>query len=146
MILNPNVEPDWAVERGHLVEKNVSKLSLEYLSLFLVQEVLALHAPFRYRLCNSVQELTDARFSLAGLKASTEIFRSDNVSSGLRPERRSFNALLLEDYLTLVVGNYSVPCFPVYRVIRMDAWLSVASLVSEFPSGDLRYLMCFHFT
>src|SRR2546426_6531837 len=116
------------------------------MGFFFVQEILPFHAPFRYCLCNSVQELTDARFSLTGPEASTEIFRSYNVSSGLRPERRSFDALLLEDYLTLVVGNYSVPCFPVYRVIRMDAWLSVASLVSEFPSGDLRYLMCFHFT
>src|SRR5438552_10163961 len=35
-ILNAHVEPDRAVEGGHLVEKNVSKLSLEYLSLVLV--------------------------------------------------------------------------------------------------------------
>src|SRR3989442_412521 len=141
MILNPNVEPDWAVERGHLVEKNVSKLSLEYLSLFLVQEVLALHAPFRYRLCNSVQELADARFSLTGPEASTKIFRSDNVSSGLRPERRGLDALLFENNLTLMIGNYGVPRFPFYRVIRMDARFRIASLVSEFPSRNLRHLM-----
>src|SRR5713101_1644606 len=146
MILNPNIEPDWAVECGHLVEKNVSKLDLEYLSLFLVQEILALHAPLRYRLGNSIEKLTNAGLSLSGPKASTEIFRSYNVSRGLRPGRRGLNALLFKNNLTLRVGNYGVPCFPFYRIVGMDARCRVASLVSEFPSGDLRYLMCFHFT
>src|SRR6266581_2151947 len=145
MILNPNIEPDRAVERGHLVEKNVSKLGLEYLSLFLVQEILPLHAPLRYRLGNSIEKLTNAGLSLASPKASTEIFRSYNVSCGLGPERRSLDAFLLENNLSFSVGNYGVSCFPFYRVVGMDAQFRVASLVSEFPSGDLRYLMCFHF-
>src|SRR6266567_9146170 len=144
MILNADVEPDGAVERGHLVEKNVSKLGLEYLSLFLVQEILALHAPLRYRLGNSIEKLTNAGLSLAGPKASTEIFRSYNVSCGLRPERRGLNPLLLENDPAFSVGNYGVSCFPFYSVVGMDAQFRVASLVSEFPSGDLRYLMCFH--
>src|SRR3989454_12197668 len=116
------------------------------MGFFFVQEILPFHAPFRYCLCNSVQELTDARFSLTGPKASTEILRSYNVSSGLRPERRGLDALLFENNLTLMIGNYGVPCFPFYRVVGMDARFRVASLVSEFPCGDLRYLMCFHFT
>src|SRR5712664_1797127 len=47
--------------------------------------------------------------------------------------------------MTLSVGNYSVSCFPFCCVVGMDARFRVASLVSEFPSVDLRYLMCFHF-
>src|SRR5947207_14390828 len=62
----------------------------------------------------------------------------------MRPERRGLDAVLLENNLAFSVGNYGVSCFPFYRVVRMDAQFRVASLVSEFPSGGLGSLTCFH--
>ena len=126
------------------MEKDVGEFGLEGLGFFLVEEVVSFSAPAGDGSRDAAYELFDTTFSSWGSESAAEVFRGDNVCGGLGPERGNFDALLLEDHLSFVVGYDRVPDLPFDCVVWVDAWFRVGPLVSEFPLGNLRYLLDFH--
>src|SRR6266849_3884226 len=117
---------------------------LERLSFLLVEEVVSVLAPARDGSCDAAYELFDTAFSSRGPESPAEVFRGDDVCGCLGPERGNFDVLLFEDCLSFMVGYDRVPDLPLDCVVRVDAWFRVGPLVSEFPLGNLRYLLDFH--
>src|SRR6266516_4058392 len=124
----------------------MGELRLESLSFFFVLKVSTLHAPSSDGLCNSIEELSSTRFSVAGPQSASEVFRGHDIGCCLGPERWYVDFLLFENYLTLVVSDRRVSLFPLDYVIRVDSRFSVPSLVTVLSERDLRYLMGFHYS
>ena len=73
-VLDSDVEPDGAVEGGHLVEEYVCEFRLECLSFLLIEEVVSFSAPAGDGSCDAAYELFGAAFSSWGPESSAEVF------------------------------------------------------------------------
>src|SRR5581483_9410411 len=96
LLLEADVEPDGAVERGVLVDEDRLQLGLERVALLVVGEVAALGAPCDRRLDDAADHLLDAGLPLGRAQPAAEVLLGDDVRRRLRPELRELDAALLE--------------------------------------------------
>src|SRR6476620_7606576 len=96
LLLEADVEPHRAVERGVLVDEDRLELGLEGLGVLVVDEVAAGLAPADDRLDDAADHLLDARLALRRGEAAAEVLLGDDVRRRLRPELRELDSALLE--------------------------------------------------
>ena len=120
LLLEADVEPDRAVERGVLVDEDRLQLGLERLGLVVVGEVAALLAPGDGRVDDAADHLLHARLALRRGEPAAEVLLRDDVRRGLRPELRELDAALLEGR-AVAAGDDRVARLPLDLVERVAA-------------------------
>src|SRR5439155_16050161 len=92
LLLEPNVEPDRAVERGVLVDEDRLQLGLEGFGVLVVGEVATLLAPRDGRVDDAADHLPHARLALGGGEPAADVLLRDDVRRRLRPDLRELDA------------------------------------------------------
>src|ERR1700730_6203997 len=87
---------------------------------------------------HTANQLLDAALALGRADAPTEVVRDDHVGGDLRPAGRDLYVVLLEDDLTLFVGDGRLACFPLDLVERRHARAGKVPLPGEAVSVALR--------
>src|SRR2546423_15547464 len=91
--------------------------------VFAGSEVAVGHAPIADGLGYAADQLTYSGLALAGADASMEIFAGDDVGRGHGPVFGSLDVFLLEDHVSLGVGDLSGAELPFDFVIGGNAGL-----------------------
>ncbi len=120
-VLDADVEPHRAVERGALRDEDVLQLVAEGLGLVLVGEVVALAAPLDDRVDDPVDHLAQRVLALGRAERAAEVLLGDDVGGVDRPGRGELDVELLErDRAVLPVGDPCVTALPHDLVVRVD--------------------------
>ena len=95
-LLKSDVEPDRGVERGHLVQEDVSELLFEGRGVWRRSKIAAFGAPAGDRSGDPADHLLDRALTGGRAKLAAEVFLRDDVRRVLRPRRGKFDIGLLE--------------------------------------------------
>ena len=134
-ILDPKVEPDWAVECHLLIDEQVGEFIGERLDIHGGREVASLDAPLSNPPNDSADQLLDASFPSGLPHVAPEILGDHNVGRQLRPRGGNLHVDLLENRLTFFVANICRSEFPFDRVEGISPGHSepAGNLQSYFP-------------
>src|SRR4029453_13636607 len=110
-LLPADVEPDWRVEGGLLVDQDGGELVLEGAAVLLAREVAGLPAHLGDPAGYSTDHLLDGSLSLGGAELPAEVLLGDDVGGVLRPALRELDTALLEDGV-LGIADDRVPVLP----------------------------------
>ena len=120
VLLEADVEPDRAVERGLLIDEQVLELVAERLEVVFAREVLLLARPLGDRVDDAADQLLDAALALGRADLPAEVLRDHDVGGLLRPETGDLDVALLEDDRALFVADDGRADLPFDLVERID--------------------------
>src|SRR2546426_3970978 len=86
---------------------------------------------------HAADQLLDAALALRRADDPTEVLRDDHVGGDLRPAGRDLDVVLLEDDLTLLVGDRRLARFPLDLVERRHAGAGKVPLPGEAVTAAL---------
>ena len=115
----PDIEPDWRIERSMLVDAQPSQFIEVDLAIFLA-EIAIPNTPIRDGSANAMNKLADGGFPLRGVLLPVKVFGYHDLGGQERPRLGHLDVLLLEDHLAVVVGDFGHPLFPFDLVERFD--------------------------
>src|SRR2546427_5630067 len=107
------------------MEEQMHQLGLEGIGVPVRGEIAVLPTPSGDGARDPSDELPDGVLSLERPQCPPKIFLDDDVRGQLRPGLRDLNVLLLEDRLSLLVGDQGGARFPLDFVEGIDPWTRV---------------------
>ena len=118
-MVQADVEPDRRIERAVLVQAQPRQLAVEPLAVFLAGKVTVRLAPVGDRSCHPLDQLADARLSLARARLTVEVLADHHVGRQRTPVDRNLAVDLLEQHAAVLVLDRRSPQVPLDRVERI---------------------------
>ena len=138
MLLEADVEPHRAVERGLLIDEQVLQVVAERQQVVFAGEVVLPARPGRDGVDDAADQLLDGTLTLRRADGAAEILGDDDVGGLLGPEAGNLDVALLEDDRALFVADHGGADVPFDLVERIDPFLGEEALVLEPRRADGR--------
>ena len=128
MLLEADVEPHRAVERGLLIDEQVLQVVAERQQVVFAREVVLPARPGRDGVDDAADQLLDGTLTLRRTDGAAEILGDDDVGGLLGPEAGNLDVALLEDDRALFVADHGGADVPFDLVERIDPFLGEEAL------------------
>ena len=117
--LNTAIEPDRAVECRFLIDQEVGELRLEGVGVFGGRKVASVPSPLVNGVHHSSNELPDASLAPLAIGGSPEVLGDHHVGRQHGPTDGYFHVRLLEDHLSLFIGDACLALLPLNLIEGM---------------------------